>query len=162
MSTPGYYFCKRCGKAIILTNSAKFPVCNFCGYEDMVYVSVREHNEAIKLERTANPSLDEWDAIPGANYRIREKYIFNIPTLDKTLYNKMVDAELAEVKKDKEEVESWTSNKPRKPDIKCPTCDSLNTYKISGMSKSVSVGLFGLFSQRVKRQFHCNNCGYEW
>ena len=45
---------------------------------------------------------------------------------------------------------------------KCPTCQSTNIKKISATSKAVSVGLFGLFSQKVKKQFCCGNCGYEW
>lgn len=48
-------------------------------------------------------------------------------------------------------------NKP-----KCPTCSSKNVQKISSISKAGSVALFGIFSQKVKHQFKCNNCGYEW
>lgn len=48
-------------------------------------------------------------------------------------------------------------NKP-----KCPTCNSTNIKKISGLSKAGSVAMFGIFSQKVKKQMHCNNCGYEW
>ena len=28
------------------------------------------------------------------------------------------------------------------------------------MAKAASVGLFGIFSQKVRHQFHCNSCGY--
>lgn len=45
---------------------------------------------------------------------------------------------------------------------KCPTCSSTNIKKVSGTSKAVSVAMFGLLSQKVKKQFQCNNCGYEW
>ncbi len=45
---------------------------------------------------------------------------------------------------------------------KCPTCGSSNIKRVSGTSKAVSVAMFGLLSQKVKKQFHCNNCGYEW
>lgn len=45
---------------------------------------------------------------------------------------------------------------------KCPTCSSTNIKKVSGTSKAVSVAMFGLLSQKVKKTFHCNNCGYEW
>lgn len=44
----------------------------------------------------------------------------------------------------------------------CPTCHSANVHKISGLSKAGSVAMWGIFSQKVKKQFHCNNCGYEW
>ena len=45
---------------------------------------------------------------------------------------------------------------------KCPTCNSTNINKISTTSKAVNVALFGLFGNKRKKQFHCNNCGYEW
>lgn len=45
---------------------------------------------------------------------------------------------------------------------KCPTCQSTDIKKISTMSKVSSVALWGLFSQKVKKQWHCNNCGSEW
>lgn len=45
---------------------------------------------------------------------------------------------------------------------KCPICQSTNIKRVSGTSKAISVALFGLLSQKVKKQFHCNNCGYMW
>lgn len=44
------------------------------------------------------------------------------------------------------------------PVITCPYCKSTDTQKISGLSKVGSVALFGIFSQKVKKQWHCNNC----
>jgi hypothetical protein len=45
---------------------------------------------------------------------------------------------------------------------KCPTCQSVDVKKISVISKTGSVALWGVFSQKVKKQWHCNNCGSEW
>ena len=45
---------------------------------------------------------------------------------------------------------------------KCPTCGSTNIQRISASSKVGSVFLFGLMSQKVKHQWRCNNCKYEW
>lgn len=45
---------------------------------------------------------------------------------------------------------------------KCPTCDSTNIHKISTVSKAINAGMFGLFGNKRKKQFHCDNCGYEW
>lgn len=42
--------------------------------------------------------------------------------------------------------------------VHCPYCNSSNCKKISGISKATSVAMFGIFSQRVKKQWHCNNC----
>ncbi len=49
------------------------------------------------------------------------------------------------------------SNKPH-----CPTCNSTDLKKISALSKVGSVAMFGFLSSKVKKQFHCNKCGYEW
>ena len=48
-------------------------------------------------------------------------------------------------------------NKP-----KCPTCNSSNLKKISLTSKAVNTAVFGIFGTKRHKQFHCNNCGYEW
>lgn len=45
---------------------------------------------------------------------------------------------------------------------KCPTCQSTDIKKISTASKAGSVFMWGLLSQKVKKQWHCNNCGSEW
>lgn len=45
---------------------------------------------------------------------------------------------------------------------KCPTCQSTNIKKISEMSKIGSVAMWGIFSRKVHKQWHCNNCGSEW
>lgn len=45
---------------------------------------------------------------------------------------------------------------------KCPTCHSKDIRKIQLTQKASSVFLWGLLSQKVKRTYHCNNCGYEW
>ena len=50
-----------------------------------------------------------------------------------------------------------SSNKP-----KCPTCGSTDLSKVSTRSKAGSVFMWGLFSQKVKKTWHCNNCKYEW
>ena len=49
------------------------------------------------------------------------------------------------------------NNKP-----KCPTCNSTNLKRVSTTSKVVSVAMWGLLSQKAKKTWHCNSCGYEW
>lgn len=51
-----------------------------------------------------------------------------------------------------------TKSQTQKAVITCPYCKSTDTQKISGLSKAGSVALFGIFSQKVKKQWHCNNC----
>ena len=45
---------------------------------------------------------------------------------------------------------------------KCPTCGSENIEKISNTSKATGGLFFGLFSNDVRKTFHCKNCGYKW
>ena len=46
--------------------------------------------------------------------------------------------------------------------IKCPTCGSSHVEKITTGQKVTNIALFGLFGNKRTKQFHCNNCGYEW
>lgn len=45
---------------------------------------------------------------------------------------------------------------------KCPTCGSTKIKRISASSKVGNIMLFGLFGNKRKKQFHCNDCKYEW
>lgn len=45
---------------------------------------------------------------------------------------------------------------------KCPTCNSTDITCISATAKVVNTAMFGIFGQKRKRQFKCNNCKYEW
>lgn len=51
---------------------------------------------------------------------------------------------------------------PPKPEVECPYCHSHNTTKISGMSRWLSVGLFGIGSKKVGKQWHCKSCGSDF
>lgn len=50
------------------------------------------------------------------------------------------------------------SNPYIKPTVECPYCHSTNTKKISGTTRFISTGLFGLASNKIGKNFHCNNC----
>ena len=45
---------------------------------------------------------------------------------------------------------------------KCPTCSSTNIHKISGLSKAGSVAMWGIFSRKVHKQWHCDSCGTDF
>lgn len=45
---------------------------------------------------------------------------------------------------------------------RCPTCGSPDLEKIGTASKVLDVAFWGFASGKVKKTFHCNNCGYEW
>ncbi len=53
-------------------------------------------------------------------------------------------------------------NKSNEYTPKCPTCSSRDIKRLSNTQKVTSAVAFGLFSGRVRKTFHCNNCKYDW
>lgn len=95
-----------------------------------------------------------YDNIPTnkTKEQIMEEYVAQ------SQYKEYKEKELEELKKYAINIQAREAlNKPH-----CPTCNSTNIKKISELSKAGSVAMFGIFSQKVKKQMHCNNCGYEW
>lgn len=56
------------------------------------------------------------------------------------------------------------SNNPPEPVCvpKCLICGSTNVKKISGVSRTASIGFWGIFSKKIGKQWHCNNCGSDF
>ena len=42
---------------------------------------------------------------------------------------------------------------------KCPICGSLKIQKISSMNRAVNIAIWGIFSTKINKQWHCNKCG---
>jgi hypothetical protein len=64
------------------------------------------------------------------------------------------------LEKEKEQAEIEAAKPKYVP--KCPTCGSPDLEKIGTASKVLDVAFWGFASGKVKKTFHCNNCGYEW
>lgn len=171
MSSEIDYVCPICGEWSDTTD--RFPVCEFCGNEDVIIVSRDEiseiQNDIRKLPEPARRKYLTEDTnsdiermgIMTTEY-IRQKYVFNDPRFSKAKFNERERKEEKDYQEFKERSKRDVAAYYGHPTITCPTCGSTNTKKISGLSKAASVGLFGIFSQKVKHQFHCNSCGYEW
>ena len=44
----------------------------------------------------------------------------------------------------------------------CPTCGSTNVRHISTLNRAVSIGVFGLFSSKIGKNYECLNCKSKW
>lgn len=135
--------CPECGKEI----SDKSDKCIHCGFP---------------LRST--PIIQE--NINGKYYDVTFLSDTNIPLIRKVKkLNEITNCGLVQAKEiaQKYHIEQ-ESSKPKEEDNKpkCPTCGSTNLSKVSTMSKAGSVFMWGLFSQKVKKTWHCNNCKYEW
>lgn len=49
-------------------------------------------------------------------------------------------------------------NAAKHPHVECPYCHSMNTEKISGVARGVSIYVMGVVSPKIGMQWHCNNC----
>ena len=62
-----------------------------------------------------------------------------------------------------QEKSNSANTKPKEENkVHCPYCNSTNVNKISGLSKAGSIAMFGIFSRKVHKQWHCNNCGSDF
>lgn len=91
------------------------------------------------------------------------------PVMREYIINKrQEDAVAAEKRRVQREKELHEKTQARKayeaahPKPKCPTCGSTNVEKISTLNRAVSIGIVGLASDKIGKQFQCKNCGYKW
>lgn len=88
-----------------------------------------------------------------------EEIVKKSPNLDKTLFehrDEIIQRKNDEMKASIAVGKAILEEKSRVP--KCPYCQSTNLKKITGSDRFISVGLFGLASKKVGKQWHCNNC----
>ena len=71
--------------------------------------------------------------------------------------NKQLDKQVNEIRKEIQEHQEKQSNIP-----KCPTCGSTNVKHISTLNRAVSIGVFGLFSSKIGKNYECLDCKAKW
>ena len=170
-----YYICPVCG--CLSSTVDRFLVCKYCNNENVVQLTDKMFDDAhTYLESLPRQEFEQYlcNPLPGKPEKdwleisvateeyFQRKFVFESPCFNKAKYNDRDREEkksfAARIEQSKRDVAVYYGH----PTITCPTCGSTNTKKISGLSKAASVGLFGIFSQKVKHQFHCNSCVYEW
>lgn len=157
------YICLKCGGINRFKIGTRFPICEYCESDIFLPLSFDDSDKIYDEFKADNPDLYGRERHLQFEEHLREQYhIFDNPQFDKIAYNKMLQAEKAAEQATIQECRELDRAAAGHPTIKCPNCGSKNTSKITALSKAVSVGFFGLFSQKVKHQFHCNSCGYEW
>lgn len=170
--------CPECNKEI----SDKATTCPNCGYpiEEMnkpkfssngVNICPKCGNFALRISKCPDCKTDMVDCYMSSNewvqmpldvmrqweQQMREKYVVNSPEFDEVLYNKRLQEEKAEA-----DYYASYPRRPSEPKVTCPYCKSTNTKKISSMAKATNIALFGIFGNKIKYQWHCNNCGSDF
>lgn len=156
--------CSKCGgKGLAPVGSDK---C-FCG-GDMIVFNVTE-DQYIKMSETEIQQMIEQMGIKPQISKDDALVIYNatksIEIIDAMIELKKTDIieyglKLSQFKTQLAQQKSSNTQNNNKP--KCPTCNSTNLKRVSTTSKVVSVAMWGLFSQKAKKTWHCNSCGYEW
>lgn len=128
-------YCPRCGN--IISGSAN--QCNFCNHEIIEtkytfdeYLNIGRHDFEEKIMRI---------------YGLRGSTEFS-----EKLYNKRHEEE----DKNLHGEGSYVAPKPNA--VTCPYCQSTYVSKIGTLNRIASVGLFGLASKKIGKQWHCNHC----
>lgn len=184
MSILGY--CPRCGYAFSDkreedVESYNNSRCNFCGFNNIIKAPEEYSNlsfiECIKLKKELKsesflgrkPSIDEeehfiWIKTFGIDKNpLYDKDIAIRVAKERTAIRQRrideYDAQRAEEAKKQlmDEVYQKIHNQPH-----CPTCGSTNIQKLDVIDRAVSVGMFGLASNKINKSFKCKNCGHTW
>ena len=162
-----YGMCPQCGYINFYVNPSKFPICKSCGYEEPIIMTMEEMREFENSLNTPEKESKNDKVKPvvstadlQSHEALREKYVYPSEHFSKKAYNDMLEYDRKERKRLQE---YWdTAGRSEQPKPKCPTCGSTDLRKVSVGAKAASVGLFGIFGQKVKKTWHCNSCGYEW
>lgn len=125
--------------------------CNWCGHPYDEYLSDITSQDYINL------SCEEMGKTKN---EILENVIKKSPKFSQyALEKRLVDQEAYNKKSIKQ---ARSGNYNSTPKVSCPYCNSSNTSKISTGSRMASVGMLGLFSKKLGKQWHCNNCNSDF
>lgn len=120
-------------------------------------ISKREYTIANIDNETESPIIDEY---------LRNIYVYNSSDFNKGLFD-VRTRQLKEKQQQNTQQESQARRERERAEReatrpRCPTCHSTDIKPITVTQKAGNFLMLGIFSQKIKHQFHCNHCGYEW
>ena len=143
MCTDIFYYCKKCARVKDFWSWQTNIQCETC-HVDMVPTGI----DASKAVRDEDRRMREY---------IAEEIARKNPEYDPALEAERKEKDAARLRAICSAGATASRYVP-----KCPTCGSPKIHKISTASKIASVALVGIFSRKVRKQWHCDNCGSEW
>lgn len=140
-----YKYCPKCGDITCVQEAEN---CNFCN--EPYIVTDYEY------------SLSDLFGDINKPKEIFEKYVKPNPLFDEALYNKRIALEKRqeEATSNRLYMEKQLAQKANVP--RCPTCGSTNVRRISTLDRAVSVGILGIFSGKIGKNYECLNCKAKW
>lgn len=129
--------------------------CPRCGYIDIAASEPRDCKYCKRPQIISNCSFEDYVAFKkqyGSDTKqvFFDKYIAGHPEFSKEAMEKRLYKERSE--------DFRRTSVPSTNRVKCPYCQSEDVKKITTAGRAVSVGFFGLASQKIGKQWHCNKC----
>lgn len=140
--------CAECGKEI----SDKAGSCPHCGCP-MSYTLKKLKEQERKLEEQENKDKLMYEC-PVCHVKYKNGVIECDVCGYRTIPSKTTGINISD--------NIMIKNNPEPNQIRCKYCNSTNVKKISGFSRIESVAMFGIFSKKIHKEFHCNNCGADF
>ena len=136
-----YGYCPKCGNITFI--ETKNEKCNCC------------NTNLLPTPYTMNEYLFGNSIDVNIDKKIFDEYIKGNSQFDEELYRSRINKEklLRQASLDKQREQ----NKP-----KCPTCGSTNVKHITTLNRAVSIGVLGLFSSKIGKNYECLHCKSKW
>lgn len=155
--------CPECGKEI----SDKSDACIHCGYPLIKMVNTKCNINGIVY--------DFKDELPIALLEKTEDYVAAYGKIRVKTSLSLSDADdlIRIIREMKAIPESFTPSFPledreklyggsKAKKVECPYCHSKNTKKITATSKLVNVAAWGIYGNKWRQQWHCNECDSDF
>lgn len=144
------YYCKKCGRVILDSK-----ICDCC----------KSHTNPVPKKYW----LDGLDFLISNEQKkiLREELVKTSSEFDQYLFDhrdEILAKQSAEFNAKMEHGKAIIGgyDKDNKFGVECPYCHTTNIKKISTTNRMVSIGLFGLGSKKIGKQWHCNHCGSDF
>lgn len=161
-------FCPWCGvhgtKAWWRYLGSRVGECMYCGHYDGCGHTTETKGEIISLAQQEDPATKDARNPDSINDWIVRHYLIGTEQFSEAKYlTRLARQQRENVNEDNiEEIKDAQFAAYQASIPKCPHCQSTSISKISALSRSVSVGLFGLASSKIGKTMQCNRCGYKW
>ena len=144
--------CLQCGMSTPGT-AEEVRMCPCCGSDKRVNVPKKDGKKLWEI-RWIKDADARWNArIDYVKNTMHIKLPDNVREIAEDCVRKRKEEETARIKEiaDRSSIYTPTS-------ITCPYCHSTNVSKISTIDRGISVGMAGLASGKLGKQWHCNKC----
>lgn len=131
-------------------------ICNNCGTTSEFIEGICKCCSSKKIT-DLHVTTNEWFKLTKSQ---KDNLIKNQLSLSDDEYNLIQEAwdnNRKNIEPNPKPINTYSSNA-----IKCPYCNATDVSKISTAGRVVSVGLFGLGSSKIGKQWHCKKCGSDF